>query len=69
MANVSFSRQPGNPNAYDLHAYYGGTGSLNDHGTPQGHGHLHIQNGQTVHHRMPVERALGQIAVSGRWHD
>lgn len=69
MASTSFSQQPGNPAAYDFHAYYGGTGSPNEHGTPHGHGHLHIQNGQTVFNRMPVERGVGQIAVGGIFHD
>jgi hypothetical protein len=67
MANTSFSPQPGNPSAYDFHAYYGGTGSPNAAGTPRGHGHIHIQNGAVAYHRMPVERGLGQIAVGGQF--
>jgi hypothetical protein len=68
MASTSYSQQPGNPAAYDFHAYYGGTGSPNEYGTPHGHGHIHIQNGQVEYHRMPVERGLGQIAVNGHFH-
>lgn len=68
MTTTSYSQQPGNPSAYDYHAYYGGTGSPNEHGTPHGHGHIHIQNGATAFNRMPVERGLGQIAVHGHFH-
>lgn len=69
MAHISNSPQPGNPAAYDFHALYGGTGGPNEHGTPHGHGHLQIQNGQTVYNRMPVERGVGQIALGGHFHD
>ena len=65
MAVTNFSRQPGNPDAYDWHALYGGTGGPNEHGTPYGHGHLHIQNGVTQYNRPPAEVALGQLAVRG----
>lgn len=68
MTNTSYSQQPGNSDAYDYHAFYGGTGSPNEFGTPIGHGHIHIQNGAVQYHRMPVERGLGQIAVGGAFH-
>jgi hypothetical protein len=68
MATGSFAPQPGNPAAYDWHAYYGGTGGLNEQGTPYGHGHIHIQNGVVQANRMPAERALGQLAVNGGLH-
>lgn len=65
MANSSYSSQPGNPDAYDYHEYRGGTGGPNAHGTPHGHGHQHIQNGQLIYDRPPVEEALGSLAVNG----
>lgn len=69
MADVSYNPQPENPAAYDLNAYYGGTGSPNEYGTPAGHGHIRIVNGAVQYNRMPVERGVGQIAVTGGFHD
>jgi hypothetical protein len=69
MTTSSYHQQPNNPNAFDLHAFYGGIpGRVNEHGTPLGHGHIHITQNGTQYHRQPVPNAVGQIAVRGLFH-
>lgn len=68
MTSGSYARQPGNLNAYDFHAYYGGGNLLKQQGISDGRVHRRIQNGSTVFHRVPVERGFGQISVSGSIH-
>ena len=60
MADVSFNRQPQNPNAFDMHAYY-------RRDDPIYHGHLQMNQNGTVFNRPPGTNLLGEIAITGGW--